>query len=100
TLPDQIKMCGSVSAVKSLMWVQHQAALLITGVLPSTFTNVLDVHANLFLFCYLVNKVCQCAAPHLCTLSESHSLYLKIAHTSRCLMKLHYSPLHKILHAY
>lgn len=66
---------GSVQAVKRLAQVQRQAAILITGAMRTTATDVMESHANLLPMTALVRQLCQHAAIRLCTLPQNHPLH-------------------------
>ena len=48
--------------VNKLASIQRKAALMITGAMRTTATNVVEVMVNLIPFNLLVDKYCQCAA--------------------------------------
>ncbi|KAJ7689134.1 hypothetical protein B0H17DRAFT_844209, partial [Mycena rosella] len=62
------------AVVKKLHTIQQRAALAITGVLPSTPTELLDVFANLLLVEHFIKKVRYGAATWIATLPKSHPL--------------------------
>jgi hypothetical protein len=48
--------------VNKLALIQRRAAIMITGTMKTTATDVVEVMANLIPFNLLVDKYCQCAA--------------------------------------
>lgn len=90
---------GSVQAVRRLTQVQRQAAILITGAMRTTATDVMESHANLLPMTALVRQLCQRAAIRLCTLPSSHPLHPFLARATRYVRR-HRSNLHELLHAF
>ncbi|EJF61333.1 hypothetical protein DICSQDRAFT_60623 [Dichomitus squalens LYAD-421 SS1] len=84
TAPGQTRQPGSVGAVKKLARVQREAMLLITGAMRSAPTDLLVAHADLLPFQHLVDKLCQRAVIHLCTLPTSHPLAAHVRRAAHC----------------
>ena len=58
-----------------LTTVQHMATTAVTGVLHTSASDIMEVHANLMPIELLLNKVCHQAALRLAALPESHPLH-------------------------
>jgi hypothetical protein len=70
------------AAVNKLASIQRRAALMITGAMKTTATDVVEVMANLILFNLLVDKYRQRAAIRLATLPPTHPLHKPILSTN------------------
>lgn len=79
-----------------LRTIQRRAALVITGALASTPTDVLDVYANLLPVKYLVEKARHSAALRLATLARTHPLHAAVANTAKKYVKRHRTLLHEL----
>ena len=86
--------------INKLASIQCQAAIMITGAMKSTATDVLEVMANLIPFHLLVDKTRQRAALRLATLPPSHPLHKPILNAASRLVKRHPTPLHDLMHRY
>lgn len=76
--------------------VQRMAAILITGGMRTTATDVLDAHANLLPFQQLLWKVCCCATLRMAMLPPTHPLYAELRKAVRQ-RKRHRTPVHELL---
>jgi hypothetical protein len=99
-VPPSRHCIGSKGTINKFARIQRQAALLITGALCATATNILDAHADLLPFLQLVSKLIHCTAIRLSCLPKSHPLAPHIKKAARSYVKKHKSPLHKIWHAF
>lgn len=63
---------GAKGMIKKLARVQREAAIMITGAMRSTATDILDAHANILPFHLMVEKVICNAATRLATLPKTH----------------------------
>lgn len=104
TVAGRTRKYGSVGAVAKLATVQRQALLVMTGVMRTTATDVLEAHADILPFQLLVDKVCQRATVRLCTLptkiKTKHPLLPHIKRASQIYVQHHRSSLHELLHTY
>ena len=73
-VPEMLWSKGTKGVITKLNWARRQAVLLITGVLRSTATDILDVHANLLPFHLLMSQVVHRAATRLACLPDFHPL--------------------------
>ena len=73
--------------VNKLALVQRQAALMITGAMKTTATDIVEVMANLIPFNLLVNKYRQQAAICLATLPATHPLHKPVRNAANRLVK-------------
>jgi hypothetical protein len=88
------------AAITKLASVQRRAALMITGVMKTTATDVAEVMANLIPFSLLVDKYRQRAAIRLATLPPTHPLHKPVVNMAKRLVKHHPTPLHDLMHRY
>jgi ribonuclease HI len=86
--------------VKKLASIQRRAAIMITGAMKTTATDILEVMANLLPFNLLIDKHRQRAATHLATLPATHPLHKPVANAANKLVKRHPTPLHDLMHRY
>ena len=91
---------SSQAAINKLATIQRRAALMITGAMKTTATDVLEVMANLLPFHLLVDKYRHRAAIRLATLPGSHPLHKPVANAASRLVKRHPTPLHDLMHRY
>jgi len=84
--------------------VHRMAAILITGAMCSTASDLLDSHANILPFQQILRNHCHRAALRLATLHVTHLLHKGIAATYRYLAKCNFdrqkrllSPIHKLI---
>ena len=84
--------------INKLTSIQCQAAIMITGAMKSTATDVLEVMANLIPFHILVDKTHQRAALHLATLPPFHPLHKMVLNVASRLVKWHPTLLHDLMH--
>ena len=76
------------------------ATLAITGVLCSTATDMLDLHADVLPVKFLLQNICHRAILRMASLPPSHPLHkLVLTHTKRYIMS-HRSPLHELAHIF
>jgi hypothetical protein len=85
---------------QKLTSTQRQAAIMITDVMKTTATDVLDIMANLIPFHLLVDKHCYQVVICLATLPISHLLNRPVTNVACRLMKCHPTPLHNLMHRY
>jgi len=86
--------------VNKLASIQRGAALMITGAMKTTATNIVEVMANLIPFNLLVNKYCQCAAIQLATLPPTHPLHKPVKNAASKLVEYHATLLHDLMHRF
>jgi len=86
--------------VNKLASIQRQAAIMITGAMKTTATDILDIMAGLLLFHILVNKHWHRAALWLATLPHNHPLHKPVENTAKRLVKCHSMPLHNLMHTF
>jgi ribonuclease HI len=91
---------SSQGIINKLASVQRQAAIMITGAMRTTATDILDVMANLLPFHLLVDKLRHRAALRLATLPASHPLHKPVANAAGRLIKRHPTPLHDLMHTF
>lgn len=91
---------GSVGHIRRLARVQRAAAIMITGGMWSSPTDVLDNHAELLPFYLLIDKVCHRATVRMATLPQSHPLSPYIQRASKRYVKRHRTQLHELFHHY
>ena len=75
-------------------------AIMIMGIMSTTVTDVLDVHADLLPFHLLVHKVRHRAALRLGTLPPSHPLYGAVRNARKRKVKRHPTTLHDLMWTY
>ena len=78
----------------------RQGALLITGVMRSTATDVVVAHANLLPFHLLVSKLCHREALRIATLPASHPLHKPVRRAAKRYVRSHRSALHELTRAF
>jgi hypothetical protein len=78
---------SSQAVINKLASIQRRAALMITGAMKTTATDVLEVMANLLPFHLLVEKYRHRAAARLATLPKSHPLHKPVANAANRLVK-------------
>ena len=88
------------AAITKLASIQRRAAIMITGAMKTTATDVVEVMANLLPFHLLVDKLWHRAAIRLATLPSSHPLHKPVANAANRLIKCHATPLHDLMHRY
>ena len=86
--------------INKLASIQQQAAIMITGAMKTTATDILEAMANLLPFQLLVDKICHRAALCLATLPPAHPLHKPVQNTANRLVKCHPTPLHDLMHRY
>jgi hypothetical protein len=86
--------------VNKLASIQRRAALMITGAMKTTATDIVEVMANLIPFNLLVDKYRQRAAIRLATLPATHPLQKPVANAASRIVKQHPTPLHDLIHRY
>jgi ribonuclease HI len=90
----------SQSTLRHLISVQRQAALLITGAMRTTATDIIEAHANLLPIPFMVDKIRQRAATRLGTLHEAHPLYKAVTNARVRCVKRHPTTLHDLIWRY
>jgi hypothetical protein len=88
------------AVVNKLNSIQRRAAIMITGAMRTTATDILEVMANLIPFRLLVDKVRHRAALRLAKLPPTHPLYKLIQNAVLRLVKRHQTPLHDLIHRF
>ena len=63
--------------------IQRQAAIMITGAMKTTATDILELMANLLPFWILVDKIRYRAALQLTTLPPTHPLYKPVQNAAK-----------------
>ena len=91
---------GSVGHIRHLARVQRAAAIMITGGMWSSPTDVLDNHAELLPFHLLVDKICHRATVRMATLPPSHPLSTHIRRAAMRYVRRHRTSLHELFHLY
>jgi hypothetical protein len=86
------------AVIGKLATIQRKAAILITGAMGTTASDVVDAHANLLPMEILIDKFRCRAALRLATLPCSHPLHPFIEKAARQRVKRHPTPLHELLH--
>jgi hypothetical protein len=86
--------------LNKLASIQRRAAIMITGAMRTTATDIVEVMANLMPFSLLVDKYRHRAAIHLATLPTTHPLHKPIMNAASKLVKRHPTPLHDLMHRY
>jgi hypothetical protein len=90
----------SQGVVNKLASIQRRAAIMITGAMRTTPTDILDVMANLLPFHLLIDKIRHRAALRLATLPPTHPLHKPVVNAAMRLVKRHPTPLHDLSHAH
>ena len=91
---------SSQGIINKLTSVQCQAAIIITGILRTTATDVLDIMENLLPFHLLVDKHRHRVALRLAMLPPTHPLHKPVANAAMCLVKWHPTLLRDLMHTY
>ena len=86
--------------LNKLASVQRRAAIMITGAMKTTATDITEVMANLMPFPLLVDKYRHRAAVRLAMLPPMHALHKPIKNAASKLVKRHPTPLHDLMHRY
>lgn len=87
--------------VRKLTSIQRQAALMISGAMKTTASDILDIHSALLPMNLEIERQRQRAAVRLTTLSDTHPLASRIHSAARnSRRRRHFSPLHDLMHAY
>ena len=86
--------------INKLASIQRQAAIMITGAMKTTATDILEAMANLLPFQLLVDKIRHRAALRLATLPPAHPLHKPVQNAANRLVKRHPTPLHDLMHRY
>jgi len=94
------KMSGSVGITKKLLMVQRMGSMAITGVLRTTPTDLLDLHAGLWPVHFMLHRICYWAATRLALLPASHPLQKIYQTWAKQYIKMHRSPPHELATAY
>ncbi|THV00890.1 hypothetical protein K435DRAFT_854275 [Dendrothele bispora CBS 962.96] len=89
------------SVVSKLTSIQRKAALIITGALSTTATDLLDLHAGLLPLPLEIKRHRQRDTARLCTLPDTHPLYQQLQRAAKHpRLARHISPLHNLLHRF
>jgi len=88
------------AAINKLASIQRKAAIMITGAMKTTATDIIETMANLIPFHLLVEKHRHRAVIRLATLLEMHPLHKPVINTAKRLVKHHLTPLHDLMHRY
>ena len=91
---------GNGAVIHALTTIQHQAAILITGGISSSPTDVLEAHSNLLPIELLLNKYCYHSILQLASLPPDHPLSPMLDHCARLCPKHHLTSFHILLHLY
>jgi len=94
------KTSGSVGIMKRLASVQRMGSTAITGVLGTTPTDLLDLHAGLWPVHLMLHRICHRAATRLASLPVLHPLYKLYRIRAKHYIKTHRSPLHELAASY
>ena len=86
--------------LNKLASIQRRAAIMITGAMKTTATDILELMANLLPFHILVDKIRHRAALRLATLPPTHPLYKPVLNSAKRLVKRHRTPLHDLMHRF
>ncbi|GAW04685.1 115 kDa protein in type-1 retrotransposable element R1DM [Lentinula edodes] len=87
--------------IRKLMSIQRQAALLITGAMTTTATDILNIHAALLPLPLEIERHQHRAAIRLLTLPEEHPLSDRIKDGARNQRRTyHFSPIHDLMARY
>ena len=87
---------SSIRVTQWLASIQRLATTAVTGVLRSTATDVLDLHAHVFPTDLSLQQVCHRAAVQLATLPPEHPLASLYCQHTRQFIKSHHSHLHDL----
>jgi len=88
------------AAINKLASIQRKAAIMITGAMKTTATDIVETMANLIPFHLLVEKHRHQVAICLATLPETHPLHKLVINAAKRLVKRHLMPLHDLMHRY
>ncbi|PSR73744.1 hypothetical protein PHLCEN_2v10434 [Hermanssonia centrifuga] len=94
------KRTGSVSAITRLSSVHRQAAMMMTGAMRTTATDVMEIHANILPFPLLIDKLCHRAFARLCTLPETHPLQPLVNRAAKHYPRRHRSAIQELAHLF
>ncbi|PSR73747.1 hypothetical protein PHLCEN_2v10417 [Hermanssonia centrifuga] len=94
------KRTGSVSAISRLSSVHRQAAMMMTGAMRTTATDVMEVHAGILPFPLLIDKLCHRAFARLCTLPETHPLQPLVNRAAKHYPRRHRSAIQELAHLF
>ena len=87
-------------AVSKLASTQRAGALVVTGGLRTTPTDVLDMHAHLMSMHLEIDKICHRAATRIAALPPAHPLYKPARNCANWRTRRHKSPLHHLMQNY
>ena len=91
---------GSVSVTNKLASIQRMATIAIMGVMCTTATDVLGLHAGLTPILLMLHQICHLVTLRLASLPETHPLH-SVFHTwAKWYIKTHRSPLHELASTY
>ncbi|KAE9390545.1 hypothetical protein BT96DRAFT_764282, partial [Gymnopus androsaceus JB14] len=92
---------GGRNIIRKLTSIQRQVALMVTGALPSTPTNLLDIHADLLPMPLAIDMVRQRVAVRIAALRTTHPLTRHAQDASnRKFIKSHFSLLHNLMNTF
>jgi hypothetical protein len=86
--------------VGKIATIQRKAAIMITGTMASTPTDILNAHANLLPIPLLIDKILHHTALHFATMLSTHPLHEAVKNASKRHVKRHSTPLHYIMNNY
>lgn len=91
---------GSIGIAKRISTVQCMAAIVITGAMQTTTTDILEAHANLLPIQLLLQNTCHWAVIWLATHPDTHPLYKHICCAAKHLIKCHHMALHHLTNSF
>ena len=96
----RLSVPSNCTILNKLATVQRRAAIMITGALKTTATDITEIMANLLPLQILVDKIRYRAALRLATLPPTHPLYKPVKNAAKRLVKRHKTLLHDLMHRY
>jgi len=91
---------NAIGTGKKLAQIQRQAAILMTGAMRTTATDVLEAHAAILPFPLLTKKFLYRETVRMATLPCNHPLYKVFLRAAERYIKKHRLPLHKLIHTF
>jgi len=88
---------GMKGVTQKLESVQRKAAIMATGALRTTPSDLLFAHADMTPMKEQIRKMCEASALRMATLPAQHPLYKEIQHAKKKYPKRHASPLHAVM---
>ena len=95
--PNSRKKGGMKAAIRKMESVQRKAALLATGALRTTPSDLLFTHANMLPLRSHIKLICHGSALRIATLPKEHPLYATARRAMGRRLRRHTSPLYDIL---